>query len=252
MNLLTESCGLSSLTGFLERNFAVEFLRYIFMALWAPRAIWFRHTGEKADVSPQNAMTDWYGCRFLGWIVPCSQRSGLCLQVPDWRPLARPNTLCLPSCLHSPAAHMATAQHCAGGRVGQRRALIGAQETAAPRPQEVHCEQCSTQSGAVKAAVESRQEWPACSIYTDQKTMPEILNILSKRRQKTACGGLTTEAERRYDDLVALSCRLRKPRRRFCDCSRRRPASLRGGSTTSCFSWVPLQHHHLEHFLFQL
>lgn len=87
----------------------------------------------------------------------CFQEAGVSL--PTIRsqlnvPRPRPNIPCFPSCLHSPAAHMATAQHCAGRRAGQRRALIGAEETAAPQPQEVHCgPPSSTQSGAVKAAV---------------------------------------------------------------------------------------------------
>lgn len=78
-------------------------------------------------------------------------------QVPVKRPLVRPNILCLPSCLHSSAAHMATAQYCAGRCVGQCWALIGAEETAAPQPQEVHCNPSGTQSSAVKAALAPMQ-----------------------------------------------------------------------------------------------
>lgn len=66
----------------------------------------------------------------------------------------RPNTLGFSSCLHSSTARMATAQHCAGCCVGQCWDLIGAEDTAAPQPQEVHCDPCSTQSRAVKADVE--------------------------------------------------------------------------------------------------
>lgn len=46
---------------------------------------------------------------------------------------------------------VAAAQHCAGRCVGQCRHLIGSDETAAPQPQEVYRNPCSTQSGAVRA-----------------------------------------------------------------------------------------------------
>lgn len=61
-------------------------------------------------------------------------------------------------CLHLSAAHMATAQHCAGRHVGRCGDLIGCrgEGPSAPQPQEVHCNPTGTQSSAVKAAVQSR------------------------------------------------------------------------------------------------
>ncbi len=106
---------------------------------------------------------------FRGWTVSADH------QVPVKRPLASPNILCFPSCLHSSAAHMATAQHCAGRCVSQCRVLIGAEETVAPQPQEVHCNPSSTQSKPVKAAVASMQS-------PDRNELPVARNIKTKDR----------------------------------------------------------------------
>lgn len=93
---------------------------------------------------------------------------------PSW---TSPNTLCSPSCLHSSAALMATAQHCAGRCVGQCWALIGAEETAAPQPQEVHCnpfqrtkQRCESCCG-VRGA--SREKWPASGTLQQQQDKKE-------------------------------------------------------------------------------
>lgn len=71
-------------------------------------------------------------------------------QVPVKRPLVCLNTLFSPPVYTLPPL-VAAAQHCAGRCVGQCRHLIGSDETAAPQPQEVYCNPCSTQSGAVRA-----------------------------------------------------------------------------------------------------
>lgn len=67
-------------------------------------------------------------------------------QVPVKRPLVCLNTLFSPPVYTLPPLVAAT-QHCAGRCVGQCRHLIGSDETAAPQPQEVYCNPCSTQSG---------------------------------------------------------------------------------------------------------
>lgn len=75
---------------------------------------------------------------------------------------------------HIPPTHMATAHHCAAGcRVGQRCALIGAEETAAQQPPEVHCDPVEhTKQGCESCGGlygESRQEQTTGDIYIEKK-----------------------------------------------------------------------------------